>query len=297
MTRWRRLRMAAAAAVAALGMVVHAADGAGSIHTRRIGPTDDVEGLKKGIRLSVLACRTAKKLPLDAPIPMPPDAVLAKLALAEVEEYFDGANHAKYTTARVPWADPRSGDCEVRLFHERHAMAGQMCGMMVNGSTELLGRLIDTDHPAPPTNSVRPQPATRAGCGRKPRVYDVEGLPVEDAGGAPCVWDADIIAKKMRGAGLQAKGHDPKSPAIDFCLYARRPIVDHDGHHELVVLKSSGGAKDDVMNQLTGMPSAILNHRLVEFSDGTPLPPGRFDEAAVRRFVEQPAITPLLDKP
>jgi hypothetical protein len=31
----------------------------------------------------------------------------------------------------------------------------------------------------------------------------------------------------------------------------------------------------------------------VEFSDGTPLPPGRFDEAAVRRFVEQPAITPL----
>ena len=285
-----------ALAAAALGAIAaEAPDSRTPIHLHTIG-TGNVEGLKKGIAVSVEACRTAKHLPVGAPFSMPPDGYLAKLAIAESDEYFDGANHATYNTTRVVWADPRSGSCELKLFHERHTWAGQECGSGASGGTTLLSALIDMEHPEPPNATVSTKPASRAGCGRKAKPYDVEGLPAEDAGlGVRCVWHSDIIVKSMRAAGMNAKGHDKDSPAVDFCLYQRQPIYVFNGHHETVVLKSSGGKESDVMNQLMGMESAFMNHKLVEFNDGAPIAGERFSAEAVRRFVAQPAITSVGD--
>lgn len=292
----RALPVVALATLAGVaGAAADAPDSRSAIHLRRIG-TGDVEGLKKGIALSVEACRTIKHLPLGGAVKMPSDTTLAKLAIVESDEYFDGANHATYNTARMVWADPRSSSCELKLFHERHAWAGQECGIGTSGGTTSLTELTDADHPEPPNVQVSTQPAPRAGCGRKARPYDVEGLAAEDAGvGARCVWQADIIAKSMRAAGLTATGHEKDGPAIDFCLYQRQPIYVFNGHHETVVLKSSGGKSEDVMNQLMGMDSAYLNHKLVEFSDGTPIAVERFSADTVRRFLDQPAITSVGD--
>ncbi len=291
-----RLRASAfVPALLALAAGASAADSRTPIHLHRIG-TGNVEGLKKGIAASVEGCRAFKQLPVGAPVKMPSDADLAQLAIVESDEYFDGANHATYNTTRMIWADPRSGSCELKLFHERHAWAGQECGSGTSGGTTSLGKLIDLEHPEPPNVHVRSQAASRAGCGRKPPSYEVDGLPQEDAGsGARCVWHSDIIAKSMRAAGMNAKGHDRDSPAADFCLYARQPIYVFNGHHETVVLKSSGGMQGDVMDQLMGLNTAFLNHQLVGFSDGPPIAAERFSAEAVRRFVAQPAITAVGD--
>ena len=266
------------------------------IHLHTVG-SGNVEGLKKGIAFSVEACRVAKNLPAGAPIKMPSDTYLGKLAIAESDEYFDGARWATFSTSRLLWADPRSS-CELKLFHERHAWVGQVCSGGVGGGTTALGDLVDLEHPVAPKVEISAEPGARRNCGRRASRYEVEGLPQEDAGlGARCAWQSDVIAKSMRQAGLPAQGHDPNSPAVDFCLYAGQPIYVFNGHHELVVLKSSGSAKDDVMDQLMGLDTAYLNSRLTEFSDGPPIPAERFSERALRTFLEQPAITSLGDSP
>jgi hypothetical protein len=255
----------------------------------------NVEGLKNGIGLSVEACRTAKKLPLGGPFKLPSDDYLAKLNIVESEEYFDGANHAAYNTYRKVAADPASGSCDLALFHERHAWAGQECGQATKGGSTAVAKLLDYEQPAKPGVETGTAAASRAGCGKKAKAYDIAGLPQEDAAGTRCVWDSDVIAKSMRAAGLSAEGHKKDSPAADFCLYARQPIYVHNGHHELVVLKSSGNTQGDVLDELLGESTALLNHRLLSITDGTPISAERFSAAAVRNFLSQPAKTPLGD--
>lgn len=268
-----------------------APDSGHPIHVHRIG-TGDVDRMKAGITLMVDACRVIKGLPPGTPFKMPSDDDLAKLAVSEDDEYFDGANHATYRTTRMIAPDPRSGHCELKVFHERHAWAGQACGSGTLGSTTLMLPLTDMEHPEPPRPTVEAQPASRDGCGRKARVYDIEGLPTEDAGlGQRCVWHADVLAKSVRALGVTAKGHDPDGPAADFCLYQKQPAYVFNGHRQTVVLKSSGGRPEDALNQVTGLPAGHLNTRLVDFSDGRPIAPERFTAAAVRRFVEQAQIT------
>jgi hypothetical protein len=284
------------AALPSLSVAANYAEDSRTPIALRRAATGNVEGLKKGIGLSVEACRTARKLPLGGPVKLPPDAYLAKLNIVESEEYFDGANHAAYNTYRKVAADPASGSCELALFHERHAWAGQECGQATNGGSTAMAKLLDYEHPAAPGIEVATVAASRAGCGKKAKAYDIEGLPQEDAGsGARCVWDSDVIAKSMRAAGMAADGHKKDSPAADFCLYARQPIYVHNGHHELVTLKSSGNTQGDVLDELLGENTAYLNNRLLSITDGTPIPAERFSAAAVRSFLSQPAKTPLGD--
>lgn len=283
--------MGAALAVACTASL--AQDSRSPIHIHRVA-TGNVEGLKNAIGLSVEACRAAKKLPAG-PVQLPSDTYLGKLAVVEAEEYFDGPNHATYNTVRRVAADPASSNCQLMLFIERSAWSGQFCGNATQGSSTSVNKLLDYAQPAPPKVTVNNVAASRAGCGKKPQVYDVSGLPTEDAGGASCVWDSDVIAKDLRKAGVAAEGHKKGSPEADFCLYARRPIYVHNGHHELVVLKSSGSTEGDVLDQLLGENTAYLNDRLVGFTDGTPIPPDRFGAIAVRNFLAQPAKTPLGD--
>jgi hypothetical protein len=269
-----------------------AQDSRSPIHVHRVA-TGNLDGLKNAIKLSVEACRAVKNLPLGAPVPLPSDTYLAKLAVVEAKEYFDGANHATYHTVRRVAADPASGTCQLMLFHERSGWAGQMCGSATKGSSTSINKLLDYNRPDPAATQVDTVAAPRKGCGKKAKTYDVTGLPTENAGRASCVWDSDIIAKQMRAAGLKAEGHKKGSPAADFCLYARQPIYVHNGHHELVVLKSSGSTEGDALDQLLGENTAYLNDQLVDFSDGSPIPAERFSAGAVRSFVAQPAKTPL----
>lgn len=271
----------------------HAQDSTSPIYVKQVA-TGRLEGIKNSIELSVQACRSSKKLPLNAPIAMPPDSYLEKLLLVENEEYFDRANYAKYSTSRRVAANPNSADCKLMLFHRRHVWAGEVCASSgTGGGTTPITDLTDFENPKPPAVTWLNEPASRAGCGKKAKSYDIQGLPIEDAGGARCVWQSDILAKSMRAAGLRAEGHKKDGKAADFCLYEKQPLYVHNGHHELVVLKSSGSTKDDVIDELTGESTAHLNHRLAAFSDGTPISADRFSRSAVQAFLSQPAITPV----
>jgi hypothetical protein len=290
---WRRLAAATAVPwVLASAPAARAEDSAPPIYLHRVG-TGDLAGMKSAIEISVSACRAFKKLPGGGPVQMPPDAALAQVALIELEEYFDGAKHARYETSRVVWADPNSASCEVKIFHARHAIVEQMCGSQTRGATTLLGFMIDMEHPVPPNVSVTAGWASRAGCGRPARKLDLDGLPTESAGAARCVWNADIIAKKLRALGARTTGHQPGSGQADFCLYERRPHYVHDGHDERVVLKGEGFAKGGPLDRLSAGVATATNDRLVGFTDGSAIPAERFSEAALRAFVSQPAVTPV----
>jgi len=292
-TRWP-LRCAMTAALMVCGVAGFAQDSRTPIHVHRVA-TGNVDGLKSAIGLSVQACRAAKQLPLGGQVQMPSDTYLGKLPVVETEEYFDGANHATYSTLRRVAADPASSTCQLMLFLERSAWSGQICGNATSGNSTSVNKLLNYERPEPPHVTVTNVAASRAGCGRSAKQYDVSGLPTEDAGGAQCVWDSDVIAKDLRKAGVAAEGHKKGSPEADFCLYARQPIYVHNGHHELVVLKSSGSTEGDVLDQLLGENTAYLNDRLAGFTDGSPIPADRFSAASVRNFLAQPAKTPLGD--
>lgn len=253
--------------------------------------TGDVAGMKKFIELSTLACRGHKGLPLDAPIRMPSDTTLAKLRLQEREAFFDGANHAEYDTQRMVAADPRTGDCAVRLFHYRTARAGQVCGDFFHGNTTLLGHLINITEPQPPEVRHRNQRDSQAGCGKPAKPYDITGLPEADAGaGQRCVWQLDIVAKTMRAAGMKATGHSDDT-AMDTCLYQRQPAYFHNGKRTPVVVRISGRPSLDPMNPSHGETTALLGQKLLKLTDGAPIPASRFSPESVRAFVGQAAIT------
>ena len=257
--------------------------------------TGDVAGMKKFIELSVLACRGHKGLPLNAPIPMPADATLAKLRLLEREELFDGAQHAEYTTQRMVAADARSGDCPVRLFHYRTARAGQRCGDMHHADSTLMGPLIDVIQPEGPAVTQRTQRDSLAGCGRPNKPMDTAGLPLADAGqGVTCVWQLDVVAKSWRALGRTSPGHTD-STAQDTCLYSKQPAYFHNGKRQTVVVHISGRPEIDPMNQVHGVASALLGQNLVQLTDGTPIAARRFTAAAAWAHVSQPAITAVSD--
>jgi hypothetical protein len=299
---WLRSGRWPAALGVALGLLGTAAaagaeDSTRPIHLRRVA-TGKPEGLRHGIELSISACRAAKKLPLNAPMKLPSDAYLAKLLVTEKDEYFSGAQYAAYGLARRVAADPATGDCELKVFMQRGAWAGQMCGGQgAGGHTTPLGELTDAANPKPARIVDTGGAMSRSGCGRKAKTYDVAGLPVEDAGAASCVWMADIVARSAKAAGLSATGHKKDSPVADFCLYVRQPLYVHGGHHRQVVLKSSASTDADVMDTVHGENTAYANERLDAFSDGMSIDGAKFSPAAVQAFLAQPVKTPLGDTP
>jgi hypothetical protein len=287
---WPLLLSAAALAWASAAAQAQVADTLRPIALHTAG-TGDVAGMKKFIELSTLACRGHKGLPLDAPIRMPSDTTLAKLRLQEREVFFEGAQHAEYETQRMVAADPRTGDCAVRLFHYRTARAGQVCGNFHHGNTTLLGHLVNTTEPQPPEVRQRTQRDSQAGCGKPAKPQDITGLPDADAGaGQRCVWQLDIVAKTLRAAGMKAAGHSDDT-AMDTCLYQRQPAYFHNGKRTPVIVRISGRPELDPMNTAHGGTTALLGQKLLSLTDGAPIPAGRFSAEGVRAFVGQAAIT------
>jgi hypothetical protein len=269
-----------------------AKDSSNPLHLRRAGH-GNVAGLKLNIGASIEACRTAKKLPLNAPKALPPDDYLAKLVTAEEEEFFEGGRWAQYSTQRSVLADPASSDCRLALFVSRSVQIEQTCESRFGATMPSTQELADPEDPKPPKAEVTTGPG--GNCRKKPKPLPTQGLPTENAGeGTPCVWAADATAAMMRSAGLKAPGHDAKT--LDFCLYARQPEYFWRGHVRQVVLKSSGSdqslAGNDV-SEIFGEVRGQSNQKLVEFSDGKPIPPERFSRTGAQAFVNQPAKTPL----
>jgi hypothetical protein len=285
------------AAASLLGTSASAEDSTDStrpIHVRRVA-TGRADGMRRLVEVSILACRAVKKLPLNAPMSLPSEKLLSQLLVRETDEYFDGANYASYSAERLVAPDPASGDCQLKVFITRGAWAGQICGGPgVGGDTTALNALTDVENPKPAKVTDTNTAMSRAGCGKKAKVYDVAGLPVEDAGLASCVWSNDHLARSMKAAGLPATGHKEDSRAIDACLYVKQPIYSHDGHHLRVVLKRSVSTEGDVADSLHGMITAA-NERLDGFSDGSPIDPYKFSAASIRSFLAQPVKLPLGD--
>ena len=267
-------------------------DSSNPLHLRRVG-TGNVAGLKLNIGVSIEACRTAKKLPLNAPKVLPPDSYLAKLVTAEEEEFFEAGRWAQYSIQRSVLADPASSDCRLALFTSRSVLIEQTCESRYGAVMPSTQEMADPEDPKPPTAEVTTGPG--GNCRKKPKALPTQGLPTENAGdGTPCVWAADATAAMMRTAGLKAPGHDAKT--LDFCLYARQPEYFWRGHVRQVVLKSSGSdqslAGNDV-SEIFGEVRGQSNQQLAEFSDGKPIPPERFSRAGAQAFLNQPAKTPL----
>jgi hypothetical protein len=284
----------ALAAMLALSPVIaqEVKDSSNPLHLRRVGH-GNVEGLKLNIGVSIEACRTAKKLPLNAPKILPPDDYLAKLVTAEEEEFFDGGRWAQYGTQRSVLADPSSGDCRLALFTSRGVRIEQTCESRYSAVMPTTQEMADPEDPKPPKAEVSTGPG--GNCRKKPKALPTQGLPTENAGeGTLCIWFADATAAMMRTAGLKSPGHDAKTQ--DFCLYARQPEYFWRGHVRQVVLKSSGSdeslAGNDI-SEIFGEVRGQSNQRLAEFSDGRPIPPERFSRAGAEAFLNQPAKTPL----
>jgi hypothetical protein len=259
------------------------------IHIKRVA-TGKVEGLKNFAEMTIDACRTAKKLPLNAPKILPPDRYFEELLVTEIDEYFDGSKYASYQTARRVSADPNSDDCKLALFLQYAAWTGELCKTSgFGGSSKGINDMTDYQQPAPPAITWSKEPASASGCSKKPKPYDTKGLRVEDAGlGAQCVWHSDIVAKTAREAGLNFEGHKKDSKSYDLCLYERLPVYFVGGHKELLVLKTAASTEADVMDQIHGESTAYANQRLADFSDGKPIAAEKFSSSAIEAFVSRP---------
>jgi len=290
-------RAALAAVLAATALVAAAVENP-PIRVLRVGH-GDVAAMKENIKMSVEGCRAVKKLP-PGPVKLPSDETIAKLAVFEEEELFDGALWAKYETQRSIWADVH-GNCQLALFVHRSASVERSCESRVRGQNALIGELVAFEGPPPPPPAVEEDKLSRLACDAKPRAIDVQGLPTEPVAGTSCVWHAEILGKMMSkipafAAKAKAKGAAGKDKdAFDTCLYAARPNYAYEGQARPVILRTHSGHKS-----LTGLDMskvfgeiAATDLTATEFSDGTPIPKAKFTRAAVESFVKQPTKTAI----
>jgi len=264
------------------------ADIAPPIRVVRVG-YGDVAKLKEYYVAKVQGCRVVNKLP-QGPVKLPSDDVIAKTALFETEELFDGQMWAEYRTQRSFAADA-GNHCQLVLFVQRNVTVDRSCESRLLGSTTPLIELENLDTPAKPQVTIEQEKLGASSCRGKHAPDDVSGLPTEDAGnGVRCVWSSAIIARAM--SKVKALADAAKSPGTgkeaDFCLYAKRPTYYYQGLGRTVVLKSKGELGPNAVPTLTGEAPALAEG-LSGFTDGQPIPAARFTRAAVESFLSQPA--------
>jgi len=289
-------RAALAAVLAATALVAAAVENP-PIRVLRVGH-GDVAAMKDNIKMSVEGCRAVKKLP-PGPVKLPSDETIAKLAVFEEEELFDGALWAKYETQRSIWADVR-GNCQLALFVHRSASVERTCESRVRGQNALIGELVSFEGPPPPPPAVEEDKLGRLACDAKSHPIDVQGLPTEAVAGTTCVWHADILGKMMSkipafAAKAKAKGTGKDKDAFDTCLYAGRPNYAYEGQARPVILRTHSGNKSMTgldMSKVFG-EIAATNLTATEFSEGTPISKAKFSRAAVESFIKQPTKTAI----
>lgn len=258
----------------------------------------NLEGLKNNIMVSVAACLSVRypgSVAPDLESLLPPDEVLAKLRIIEIEELFDGQMWAEYKTFRTIAADKTQG-CGLALFSQRSVDVERTCELTMSGLTDLRRRM-DAAVPDEETSDQAEIMEDRfeyQSCAAKLHLIDFESTPSEDAGAARCKWTMSAIAaSSLLGGEAPQQGGDP---VFDLCAYEKLPQYHYRGKVRTVALKSQSnnltlGGND--LGKLIGATTAFGNQRLIEFSDGTPISASRFTKAAMSEFLRLPSVTPV----
>lgn len=247
--------------------------------------------LKWMIKASHDACRAEKGLPPSAP-PMPSEQRLASFKVMEEEELFDGRAWAEFSVSRTIAADARNA-CRLTVFSERHATVEHDCKVQIIGGTELLADMVRV--PAEPLErpTLTEDDLTQDVCELPTGVpVSVAGLPTDRDQQVACVWNARIIARDLQAARLGPA--TPQADEVDMCVYAKRPSYHYASHDRPVVVRTKAPPPTDDTAEAALRSLRAL--RLVEFSDGTPIPASRFTRAAVQNFVNLPTTEPLGDQ-
>ncbi len=250
------------------------------------------------IQVTVDACRLAKHMPPSA-AKLPSDAVLSQMKVVEQEELFDGQKWAEFSTQRTIAADPSNG-CTLAVFVHRDASAEKTCVSRVSGATTSLGEMTDPKAPAASVAKIDETALPAQPCAEHQKPLDLAGLPREDAGGgAQCVWNSAIAARKMAAIyTLMHKVPPPPKPDAsghDICLDADRPSVDFEGFRRVVVLATRTTPRKDGPNieNIIGETAAFGNLRLESLTASPSLPADRFSRSAVEQFLHLPSKTAL----
>jgi hypothetical protein len=224
---------------------------------------------------------------------MPSDEALAKLAVHEEEELFDGQMYAFYKTHRTFAADWSQG-CEVVLFTERSAHTERTCESRIFGQTNLDEKMGKPNASGDKTiieEDSEPWPS----CNEKLARTDYKGLPSDDAGGVLCQWTSLALSRQVaRLLGTTPPREPEDDPFADTCVYEKLPEYHFRANNRLVTLKTRGSTKSRAGNDLSPMFGdlpAIQNKKLVQFSDGKPIPAERFTRAAMEAFLKLPGVT------
>lgn len=219
------------------------------------------------------ACR-ALKGQASTRVPTLPAALLQRTPQLETEDLFDGERWAHYETTAHFVADPAS--CQPVIWRSFSVTARDGCRRELRGQK---GEIMPGDEVPQP--SLLDEPRRCSSRPAKP-APDLTGLPLDDAGlGARCVWSADIVARALKQPLGQRTG-------TDTCVYARRPSVALPGGREDVVLRMRLDTANDRGGDIAALMPIVSELRLAEFSDGSPIAPGRFAREGVEAYLRQP---------
>jgi hypothetical protein len=257
-----------------------------------------VEGMRDNIEAMTLACRGLKHMSPDGPVQLPSDSVLAKLAVFEYEELFDGQLWAKYETYRTFLPDPNKG-CQLALMVQRTVEVEKTCESRKSGWTESPEKYFQRElfgDESSDKRDITEDSSHWQSCDKKRSGAIFEGVPSESAGEASCIWIGKAIGKTLAPVFDIKPSEMEDEGAIDQCVYDKVPEYRYRGHERLVILKTRGStlsAAGTEMGRNLGMSAypGIWNQKLIEFSDGTPIPAARFTKAAMTEFLSLPSAT------
>jgi len=241
--------------------------------------------LEDRLEMAVEACMSDKPAQAKRPA-MPSSAELARLVTFEREALFDGEFWAEYVTQSTVGADAARG-CAPVVYREFHVRQQKGC------EAEWVGYSAPTSVLASgtaPTAGDRGYKAGTAGpgCPAKPApAMNLQGLKRQATGNGDCVWNADLLARDMRKAGMPVA--DSADDELDVCLLAVRPVYQHRGpwRNVTVMTRHPAGGLMEAMLYVGGRT------QLKTLEEGQPIAAERFGRAGAERFIQQVAKQPL----
>jgi hypothetical protein len=240
---------------------------------------------KTQIEGSVEACQVIRKLPQSKP-KLPDDATLSKFVRLEVEELFDGANWAEYTTLSEIHPDPQRR-CALTVFKTYFVSIERGCFDTAHGGSTLLVELTDYDHPKAPgfefgEEAVPTQLRSPSDCKARDK-WDPSGLPKVKAGAYACIWDWEFLKRDFKRAGLPWDDAAPEG--TQACLLAHRPDHQAGGRHHTIALQVKAAVDPQEHQNLYANGEIELQ----TLAEGVAIDPAKFTRQGAERFLSQPA--------
>ncbi len=247
------------------------------------------------IKALVESCQVIRKLP-PSDAPLPSDATLSKFVRLQVEELFDGANWAEYTTFSEIQPDPARG-CALTVFRTYSVSIQRGCFDTAGGISTAISELTDYEHPKPPgfkfsEDSVPAKLRGLSSCKAKDR-WDPSGLPQVKVGAYSCIWDWEFLKRDFKRAGLPWDDAAPEG--TQFCLLAHRPDHQDGGRRHTIALQIKTPVEvgdRDIQNMY-----ANGEIKLQALAEGLPVDAAKFTRQGAERFLGQPARLGLDGRP